>query len=141
MPDEVYQTALLMEAGAAKLADIADSTAKYLIYVSEKTDEGLTVYYLKIETYEADSYQEWLFGTATVVNGEYVSGVAEGDAKVITTEPEEEEDIDTDAKTTYAVYLVKNEPMYLEKDAVVRGGYLTFTGEDAQARVCKNTLQ
>ena len=110
--------------------------------MSEKTDEGLTVYYHKIETYEADSYQEWLFGTATVQNGEYVSGVSEGDAKLITKEPEKEEGVDTDAKTTYAVYLVKNEPMYLEKDAVVRGGYLTFTGEDAQARAeaAKNSL-
>ena len=142
MPEEVYQTALLMNAGEAKLADVADSTTKYVIYASEKTDEGLTVYYLKIETYEVESYQEWLFGTATVVNGEYVSGVSEGDAKVITDEPEEEEGIDTDAETTYTVYLVKNTPMYLETDVVVRGGYLTFMGDDAQKRAedAKNSL-
>ncbi len=137
IPDEVYQAALQMEVDEAKLADVADSTAKYLIYISERTDTGLTVLYRKVETYETDTYSEWLFGTAAVQNGQYVSGVAEGDSKVIEKDADEE-----GGDKTYSFYLVENTPMYLDTDQVVRGGYLTFTGENAQKRAedAKNAL-
>ncbi len=138
MPEEVYQKALTMSVGGTGLADIEESTAKYLIYVSEQTDEGLTVEYLKIETYEAESYGEWLFATATLQDGEYISGVAEGDSKII----EKKDGDDEDAQTTYSFYLVKNAPMYLKTETVIRGGYLGFAGENAQERAeaAKNEL-
>lgn len=135
--DTVYTKALAMKVGEAELIDIADSTAKYLIYIAEQTETGLTVYYLKVETYEIDTYSEWLFSTAKVENGEYVSGVAEGEVKVIEKKADSE-----DEETTYSYYLVKNAPMYLKKDPVVRGGYLTYMGTDAQVRAeaAKNAL-
>ena len=68
-----------------------------------------------------------------------MSKVAEGDSIVLHDDPDEE---DEDAETTYSFYLVKNTPMYLATDPVVRGGYLFFTGNDAlkEAEKAKESL-
>ena len=79
---------------------------------------------------DSDGMPEYWYTDAYYLDAGYtVFGVAEGDSTILEKE--------SDGETTYSFYLVENAPMYLKKDLVVRGGYLTFLGDDAEERAEK----
>ena len=104
--DVYYKILNDLVTGAEKLIP-ADKTAAY----TDKPAEN--------------SVEAWLF--ASIKN--FTSAVEEGDTRVIETKKSESgEEI-----TTYNVYLVLANPMHIDTELYVNGGYLSFTKEDSTA--------
>ncbi len=122
LPDAVADAVLAegVAAGAVLTAEVADSTSNYLIYVTSVTD-GVSFSYLTVATYEEGSYLEWLFKD---VDTETMTGGAASGTTFVK-EPE-------GTSATQSVYLAVGETLKLDTEAVVRGGYIQYTGENAK---------
>ena len=108
--------------------DLTDSLAK--VYPTDKTAN------YKSDA-KADTYEAWL---SELSNKDTLTSARKaGDAKYFTTEPTDKEKEDG-KKTTYNVYMVINTPMYLDKEAVVNGGYVLFD-DKGFAEAANNALQ
>ncbi len=95
---------------------IHDITSSLNSVYPTKKDQGF------VSEPKEDSFEEWI-NERTDSEG-YTSARAEGDVKYFATT--------TDGKTTYQVYMVINEPLYLETETAVYGGYYLFSGTDAE---------
>lgn len=97
-------------AGSILTVDKPNSTTKYLIYVTARDENGVTFNYLTVSSYEAGSYEEWLFGSV--------------DLATMTGNPA----VGTTFTKGNDVYLATSG---LKKDTekVVRGGYVSFSSE------------
>lgn len=119
VPDEVSAAVLAegVTAGSILTVDKPNSTTKYIIYVSEVTENGVNFDYLTVSTYEAGSYEEWLFGSVDLDT--MTGGAAAG--TTFTKNP-------TDGEEHYHVYLATG-TMKKDTEKVVRGGYVSFDSQ------------
>ena len=117
---ESFKTAILNN--SSNILNQEDITTRSIFYTGNA----------KVGTYEA-----WLSELSN--KNTLTSARKEGDAKYFTTEPTDEEKEDG-KKTTYNVYMVINKPMYLDKEAVVNGGYVLFD-DKGFAEAANNALQ
>lgn len=120
--DEIAEAVLAdgVAKGAVLTVNVPESTGKYIIYVTETAEAGVSFYYLTVSTFEAGSYQEWLFGN---VDAATMTG-APAKGETFTVDP-------TESDKNYHVYLVVDDPLKMDEETVVRGGYLKFDSEES----------
>lgn len=133
MPDEQLHAAVIAEgvaAGDKFLVDAKDSTAKYLVYIQAKDENGVTVSYVKVSTYEEGTLEAWLFGDVEIAaDGTTTGSPAKGTTKIMP-------HVETDS-IDYHVYLIVSDPMKLDSETIYRGGYVEYTNQKDAEKALK----